>query len=101
MEEQQKLTPKEASKVLQVPLMTVYSWCYKDLVEAEKDKAGHWHVNVESLCEREGQRRGKVVVNLLSLNQQLTECLLTVQSLLDFEKKRQKAKIRVLEGVKE
>ena len=91
------LKPKEASRILQVPLMTVYAWIYRGYITGEKRKG--WLIDPASLSQKETERSGRVVINLMALKENLSQAVQTVDAILKFEKKkRSKALLR---GVKE
>ena len=95
------ITPKEAARILQMPLMTVYSWLYKGFIAGQKNKAG-WFIDPDSLGKKASERSGKVTVNLMALKENLSQALLSINALLKFEKRKEKANLRIIKnkGVK-
>ena len=84
------ITPKEAARILQMPLMTVYSWLYKGFIAGQKNKAG-WFIDPDSLGKKASEKTGRVNLNLLALRENLTQALLSINALLKFEKRRTRA----------
>lgn len=98
MKKQEWLPVKKAAEVLRIPKHSLYGWVYTGKVEAEK-VGGCWRVNPDSLGKKEMQHQGRVVVNLLSLQEELKEALKTISGLINFEKRKKRANLRTKKGV--